>query len=385
MLTRLRSYLFLFLSFYSIVSYSLNIDRYIGPLGTFNYPLFSVENSYNTPVISSGFRYGFRVEAGSLSDNVSFDFRFNNRSSYTDYGILFRYFKCWGLESSFSNCPGLGLGVSYSPGFLVDPAGRSFTDLLVNANWRWMWDVGPKTVFVLDTGLLVVPTRSFSTSSPIESDSKAKMRAEVSMGFISDFVELGESIGFGQSQFSRGEQIESGLKFGLKGGFPLSKFVGVDAAGNSLSSSRRTGILGGLSLSSASRGLGFEMDLFYATRRFGITDSTSGIQERVELPIFLKYQTPGTTFLYFNAGGFGAYPIGNASVVSGTVTTSVSEAAYGLDYGYGFGVGGGIQAESVMVTFEFRLLNGLANLVQNPSGTESSESRLLDLLVGFYY
>ena len=48
-------------------------------------------------------------------------------------------------------------------------------------------------------------------------------------------------------------------------------------------------------------------------------------------------------------------------------------------------MGGGIQAESVMVTFEFRLLNGLANLVPNPSGTERSESRLLDLLVGFYY
>jgi hypothetical protein len=377
--------LVLVLIFLSARSWSINVDRYVGPFGFVSFPLYSVENSYNNPNIASAFRYGFRVEAGSISDNLSFDFRFNTRSSYTDFGFIFRYFYCWGENSTFAFCPGLGAGASFSPGFTIDPAGRSFMDLLANINFRWMFDVSDHTVLAVDTGILTVPSRNFSTDSPTSNDGKPKTRFEIGFGFLSDFVEVGEAIGFGNSEVSRGNFELPGFSFGLKGGFPLSKYKGLNSVGESYSGPKRTGIMGGLSMEAGSGQFGFMADLFYTARRIGIDDTTSGLFERVEIPLLLRYRSEGANYIYGTAGGFVAIPMGPAAVVTGSVTTAVEDIKYKTDYGYNFGLGWGIYTQAVLITFELRFQNGIPNLVPTPTGSESAKTRVLDLLIGFLY
>jgi hypothetical protein len=370
---------------YVATAYAINVDRYIGPLGSVTLPMYSTENSFNSPVIPSSFRTGFRVEAGSLADNLSFDFRFNSRNNFTDFGFLFRNFFCWGMDESFAICPGIGLGVSFSPGFVVDPAGRSFADFLVNSNIRWMWDVGEKTVFVVDTGLLYIPSRTFSTDSPVRSDSKAKLRGEITLGFLSDFVEVGEAVGFGSSRAAQGDWVAESFLMGFKGGFSIAKFTGTSSAGAVFDGSRRTGMLGGVTAEFGGVGLGLIIDILYGIRRFGLTSTSSALVERIEAPLLLRYRTEGASFLMASAGGFVAQHLGPAAIATGNISTTVEDQSLKLDYGYALGIGIGTAVESVTVTLELRAMNGVPNLVAAPSGSDSKKTRAYDLLIGFLY
>jgi hypothetical protein len=376
---------FFVLPFLASNSFALSVDKYVGPFGSMAYPIYSQENSFNSPVIPSSLRPGFRIESGSISDHVSVDFRFNSRSQYIDYGLVFRGFLCSGVESSVALCGGLGVGGAYSPGFTADPPGRNFFDLLVNPFGRVLMDFGPQSAFVFDVGILTVPTRTFSTDDPVDQDSKAKIRIDVAAGIALDFIELGSGFGFGQSAAAFDSSERRMAMFGVKGGFPISKYTGTDSSGDALDGESRTGLLGGLTLDIGQAEWGLMIDAFYAARRFGISTSSSAVLERIELPVNLRYRSAGTGFFMGSLGGFFALPMGNATVVTGTNNVEVSNVSYNSDYGWSAGLGFGTQAEATTVTLELRLSFGLAELLTNPAGAEKTKSRFYDLLIGFLF
>lgn len=374
-----------FLFFSTSPALGLAVDQYVGPFGSFSYPLYSQENSFTSPVISSSFRNGFRIESGSVSDGVSVDFRFSNRSKYLDYGLMFRGFGCLGAESSLAFCAGAGVGGSYSPGFITDPPDRSFFDLLVNPFARVLVDFTSKSTLVFDLGVLAVPARSFSTPDPIENDSRTKLRVDASVGLLVDFVEIGSGFGFGQSPAAEGVIEPRFAEFGLKGGFPLSRYSGTSSTGAKLENSSRTGLMGGVTLDLGGEGFGFLTDVFYTVRRYGITESSSALFERIEIPGQFRYRTEGPSFFMTTLGGYYALPLGTATVVSGNNTVAVTNVSYKPDMGWMFGGGWGVQSEATTFTFEIRYSLGLVNLISTPSGAESAKSRLVDVLFGFLF
>jgi hypothetical protein len=102
------------------------------------------QSSPNSTTTIDGYRYSFRIDFMSLSNNVSINATAATGGKYNDYGLQFRIFDLLqlGQQSSSGVYYGAGLGFAYSPGYeiadITDKA--SFLDVIATAFLRFQWD-----------------------------------------------------------------------------------------------------------------------------------------------------------------------------------------------------------------------------------------------------
>ena len=360
------------------------MDSYIAPLTAFSYPLYTDENSFHNPVLKAHARFGFRFEAGLLSEGVALDFRANSRSYYDDYGVMLRWFKCSSYDALITLCPGVGIGGSYSPGMVGDDKGRTFFDFSVNPHLRMIFDTQARFAVMAEAGLTVVPIRDFNTASPVASDGRSKVRAEVAAGLMLDWERIEETSIFGAGVGSGNYHLAT-VQFGVKGGFPISHLLTYVSGGVSTSSETRNGVLGGVALDIGGPGWGGAFEGLYVSRRFGIDDNTYASLEQIEIPAFVRYRTRTANFLVMEMGGFGSVPISKYQLTIGGTTTTASTENQKLDYGLLGGIGFGAASRIVTILVELRYLWGMTNISLDTSGATSVHSRALEMMLGFLF
>jgi hypothetical protein len=370
-------------------AYARSIDAYLAPLVVVGLPLHEFENSFASAGNdgSPEPRIGFRVEAGLLNENLSVDFRFASRSRYQDYGGGIRFFGCLGENTAMVLCPGIGLGVMFSPGFAYEAANRSFVDLSVNPFLRLILDTQKQVGLVFEAGVNAVPTRSFSTDDPVSSDPKAHIWIELTAGLILDFEGADESLfsDFGGSSSSTSFS-HPGLLLGVKGGFPITTVRGTDSSGDAVKGMQgRPGTLGGLTVDVGAGTWGLAADVAYASRAYGADANTTATQDWVHVPIMARYRSPGATHIFANFGGYFAVPFGKTLTEIAGGTSSSTETTANIDYGAVLGLGLGTFAKVTTLQIELRYLYGVSNLMKDAPDNVTSKTSAVDLLVGFLF
>lgn len=374
---------------FSAVSWtqSSSLDGFIAPSIIFNYPFFEAEVSYSDPILLAAPRIGFRIESGRISDNIAVDFRFAARSWYTDFGGQLKLFECLNQGSSALLCLGVGAGLSYSQDLPSESGGRSFVDPQVQPFLRFIFDTEQQVGFFVEGSVLASFQRSFFSGDP-KLDKEDKIRAELAVGLILDFDKAQESISFtlGGSGSSVPSLDRSGVFVGVKGGFPLSKFLSTASDGSAgTGASSNLGIMGGLSGDFGASQWGVMADVLFASRRYGLDKTTSMAVDWIHVPVHLRWRNMDSTFLMLGAGGYGAIPLGKARITSGTDFGQETETTYGFDYGLSGGGGFGLESSVATFTIELRYNYGLANLLKEPVDSEKLTTRTWDLLIGFMF
>ncbi len=102
------------------------------------------QSSPNSTTKIDGYRYSFRIDFMSLSNNVSINATAATGGNYNDYGLQFRIFDLLqlGQRSSSGVYYGAGLGFAYSPGYTTEEIDDnvSFLDVIATAFLRFQWD-----------------------------------------------------------------------------------------------------------------------------------------------------------------------------------------------------------------------------------------------------
>jgi len=370
---------FLSLLFFSLPIVASDYDVYVAPMGSLSIPFFKHENPQGGKLPSEP-RIEYRVEAGKLTDNFSLDVRFGTRSYYTDFGLHFRLFDCFGYEAAVKLCYGGGFGAVYSPGFITEDPERNFTDTQVEPFIRFILDSKSNVGFIIEVSALAVLTRSYSTASPVEIDKRVKPSLKVGVGFLFDWEKVEDP--FSSSIDSTDDLPEDyhAVILGVKGGLALTKFYSKSAGATG---SFRGGALGGFGIDAGKGEWGAMIDVFYANRLVGSTASTSINLERIEIVPQLRFRTIGSGFVIGSLGMFAGIPISDA--ITTTVTSSGgftdSTSPMNTDLGLQMGIGYGTRSKLVTMTMELRYGIGFVSLFEG----QDTKSRPLDFLIGFLF
>lgn len=155
---------------FSSSAFAEPLDTVIAPQIGAIYIDESRKSSANSTTSVEGYRYTFRVDFMSLSDNLSLNLVAGIGGRYNDYGGQLRLFDLlqMGTGSASGLYYGVGVGYSYSPGYVIKeiPEKTAFYDAVVTAFLRFQWDTesnwGIFTEFayenVIQRSLAVQPT-----------------------------------------------------------------------------------------------------------------------------------------------------------------------------------------------------------------------------------
>lgn len=358
-------------------------DTYIAPLGDVSVPTFPSENPFaGSSALKPDLRMGFRVEAGKLKDNISLDVRFGTRSYYTDFGAQLRMFDCFGYEATIKLCYGAGLGVMYSPGFITEPVGRNFVDLQVEPFIRLIFDSKSDVALIAEAATGITVSRSYSTPSPIEIDSRTKVSPKLAFGLLFDWEKVEDplNLNFSGDTAALSSDYKTVL-FGLRGGLALTKLY-TSASGTV--GENRSGAVGGISLDAGKGRWGFMLDALYANRLIGVDEVTSVNMERLEIVPQLRFHNVASTFFMASAGFFTGLPLQDVTTTTMSASGQVSKtgsATQEFDAGLVTGFGMGTRSKLVTITMEVRFSFGL---VETSKGS-GAYTRPLDFLIGFLF
>jgi hypothetical protein len=144
------------------------------------------QSSANSTTKIEGYRYSFRIDFMSLSNNVSINTTAATGANYNDFGLQMRVFDLlqMGHQSSSGVYYGAGLGFAYSPGYNIEDIDdkASFLDIIATAFLRFQWDTTSSWGIFTELAYEGVAQRILNTD-PLIKNEGATHRFAVNVGF----------------------------------------------------------------------------------------------------------------------------------------------------------------------------------------------------------